>query len=291
MRSMTGFGAAGARESTFQLRAEVRAVNHKFLQLKIRLPSELAFLEPEVEELVRTRLDRGSVALNVSASGGASLSPIALDVAAARRYKALLVKLARELDLKAEVALEDIARMPGVLSTQSDTRALQRGRRALLKVVAAALDALDEMREREGKALARDLAKHGAAIARITARIETRMPLVVQTHHANLQRRVEELLGSRGSVQPQDLAREVALLADKLDVSEEIARLHSHLGQLDALCAKTTPVGRQLEFLVQEFLREANTVGSKCNDATVAHDVVELKTTIERLREQVQNVE
>ena len=288
---MTGFGAASASESTLALRAEVRAVNHKFLQLKIRLPSELAFLEPDVEELVRTRLDRGSVALNITASGGAALSPIALDLAAARRYKALLSKLAKELGLKPEIKLEDVARMPGVLSAQADPKSLQRGRRAVLHVVAAALDALDEMREREGKALAHDLAKHGAAIARIAARIDARMPSVVAAHHANLQRRVDELLGPRGGVQPADLAREVALIADKLDVSEEIARLKSHLGQLDALCAKNGPVGRQLEFLVQEFLREANTVGSKCNDASVAHDVVELKTSIERLREQVQNVE
>ncbi|MFM7298248.1 MAG: YicC family protein, partial [Planctomycetota bacterium] len=164
-------------------------------------------------------------------------------------------------------------------------------RSVLLAVVDAALDALGEMREREGAALARDLGLRGATIAAIVERIRARMPLVVRTHQENLHKRVAELLGPGTALAPADLAREIALIADRLDVTEELTRLASHLGQLQALCAKRTPVGRQLDFLVQEFLREANTIGSKCNDAEVAHAVVELKTEIERLREQVQNVE
>jgi uncharacterized protein (TIGR00255 family) len=117
------------------------------------------------------------------------------------------------------------------------------------------------------------------------------MPTVVREHQQSLEKRVAELLDGRFQLQPADLAREVALLADKLDVSEELSRLKSHLAQLDALFERSGPVGRQLDFLVQELLREANTIGSKCNDAAVAHSVVEIKTHIERLREQVQNVE
>jgi uncharacterized protein (TIGR00255 family) len=292
MRSMTGFGAAQRNEGALALRAEVRSVNHKFLQLKLRLPNELALLEPEVEELVRERLERGSVALNVTSHGAAALSAIELNLTVAKRYKALLTKLGKELGLEARVTLEDIAKLPGVFTAEPDTKSLSRGRKALLAVVSAALDSLGEMREREGAALAKDLAKHGAAIKKIVADIERRMPVVARTHQENVVRRVNELVGERASaVAPADLAREIALIADKLDVSEEIARLSSHLAQLDVLARKPGSVGRQLEFLIQEFLREANTVGSKCNDATVAHDVIELKTLIERLREQVQNVE
>jgi uncharacterized protein (TIGR00255 family) len=282
MRSMTGFGAAQRSEGHLTLRAEVRAVNHKFLQLKLRLPSELA---------VRGRLERGSVSVNVTSHGAAELSPIELNLTVAKRYKALLSRLAKEIGVERDIRLDDFAQLPGVFTAEPDSRALQRGRKALLAVVASALDALEEMREREGQALAKDLAKHGAAIERIVAAIQARMPAVVKAHQENLKRRVAELIGEKGAVSPLDLAREVALLADRLDVSEEVSRLESHLSQLAVLVKKPGSVGRQLEFLVQEFLREANTIGSKCNDARVAHDVIELKTSIERLREQVQNVE
>jgi uncharacterized protein (TIGR00255 family) len=288
---MTGFGSAQKSRGELTLRAEVRAVNHKFLQLKIRLPLELAFLEPDVEELVRGRLERGSVSLNVTSHGAAALMPVELNLVVAKRYKALLARLAKELQIEREIDLDDFAQLPGVFAAEPDTRALQRGRKMLLEVVSAALDALGEMRAREGAALAKDLSKNGAAVSKIVGRIEKRMPVVVKAHQETLHRRVAELMGAATTLAPGDLAREVALLADRLDVSEELARLASHLSQLDVLLAKQVPVGRQLEFLVQEFLREANTVGSKCNDAAVAHDVIELKTLIERLREQVQNVE
>lgn len=291
MRSMTGLGAASKGAGALQLSAEVRSVNHKFLQLKLRLPSELAPLEPEVEALVRRRLERGSVTVNVTSHGAAQLSAVALDVDVAKRYRLQLVKLARELGIEPRIDLAHIAALPGVFSSEADSKAMQRGRKLLLEVVEAALDSLAEMREREGKALARDLAKHAAAIKKLTGAIGARMPVVVRAHQDNLRKRVAELIGEKSALAPNDLAREVATLADRLDVSEELARLESHLSQLDVLQRRDGSVGRQLDFLVQEFLREANTIGSKCSDAQVAHTVVELKTSIERLREQVQNVE
>lgn len=291
MRSMTGFGSASRSEKGLALRAEVRAVNHKFLQLKLRIPDELAALEPEVEARVRERLERGAVNLNVSLDSAAALAPLELDVATAQRYLQLLERLKHELKLASPVNLDDIARLPGVFHSAPDSKVVAEARAALLAVVDAALDSLAEMREREGAALAKDLAARGASIATIVARIRTRMPTVVRTHQENLHKRVAELLGPGTALAPTDLAREIALIADRLDVTEELTRLDSHLGQLGALCAKKAPVGRQLDFLVQEFLREANTIGSKCSDAEVAHAVVELKSEIERLREQVQNVE
>lgn len=291
MRSMTGFGAASVQRAALALRAEVRAVNHKFLQLKVRLPGELVFLEPDVEELVRSRLERGAVTLNITSHGAAALSPIELNLPVARRYKALLARLAKEIGAEPRIELDAFAALPGVFNAEPDTKALQIGRKALLAVVAAALDDLESMRTREGAALARDLAKHVAEIARLVKRIEGRMPVVVRTLQENLHKRVSDLVGQTLTIQPADLAREIALLADRLDVSEELTRLKSHVEHFGALAKKSGAVGRQLDFLVQELLREANTIGSKCNDAEVAHAVVELKTSIERLREQVQNVE
>jgi uncharacterized protein (TIGR00255 family) len=291
MRSMTGFGSASRSEQGLALRAEVRAVNHKFLQLKLRLPDELAALEPEIEARVRERLERGAVNLNVSLDSAAALAPLELDLALAQRYRELLDRLNYELRLGAKLGLDDIARLPGVFHSAADSKRVAEARSVLLAVVDAALESLAEMREREGAALAKDLASRGASIAALVARIRARMPTVVRTHQENLHRRVAELLGPGSNLAPTDLAREIALIADRLDVTEELTRLDSHLGQLGALCAKKAPVGRQLDFLVQEFLREANTIGSKCSDAEVAHAVVELKSEIERLREQVQNVE
>lgn len=288
---MTGFGAAAAEHGGVSLRAEVRTVNHKHLQVKLRLPSEFLQFEADVEELVKKKLDRGAVSLNVHLASTARVGgpQVRADVAA-RLHKDLL-KLARELKLEPRLSLDTLAQLPGVVAGSLDPLTLEHESKLLFKVVQAALVALESMREAEGRALAADLRKHRKALEKLTAAVEKRMPLVVQGHHAALERRVEELLGNRLGVSPGDLAREVALLADKLDVSEELARLKSHFAQFDAILDRSGPVGRQLDFLVQEFLRETNTIGSKCTDANVAHAVVEMKTAIERLREQVQNVE
>jgi uncharacterized protein (TIGR00255 family) len=178
-----------------------------------------------------------------------------------------------------------------VTNSGLELRALEREKKLLLKVVQSALEAMESMREAEGRALALDLKKNRKLLEQLAHQIEKRMPIVVASQHAALTRRVEELLAGRAPLANGDLAREVALIADKLDVAEELTRLRSHFAQFDAILARSGPVGRQLDFLVQELLRESNTIGSKCTDAEVAHAVVEMKTAIERLREQVQNVE
>jgi uncharacterized protein (TIGR00255 family) len=293
MRSMTGFGAAQAtaKGRGAALRVEVRAVNHKFLQVKVRMPQDLSFLESEVEELVRKRLERGAVQLNVFASGPSGVETVAIDHARLASYQKELARLAKQLALADGVKLDTLLALPGVVGTGVDASALEKREKEVLALVGRALDALGEMREVEGRALAKDLAKHANEIQKLVARIEKRMPEVVAAHREALTKRVGELLGPSHKLAPTDLAREVALLADKLDVSEELSRLASHLAQLATITKKDGQVGRQLDFLVQEIFREANTIGSKCSDAQVAHFVVELKTLIERLREQVQNVE
>src|SRR5688572_14386959 len=254
MRSMTGFGAAAVEKGGLALRAEVRAVNHRYLQVKLRLPSELAFLEPEVERAVRQKVERGALSLSVSATGTAALRAPQVDAAAARAYKQKLEKLARELDLEPRVDLALITGLPGVIGGDVDEGELEREARLLKQAVAAALDALQEMREREGAALARDLKRSAKAIAGLVQKIQRRMPQVVRAHHDALKQRVGELLEGRAGPSDADLARELALLADRLDVTEELTRLSSHIAQLDVLLVRTGAVGRQLDFLVQEFL-------------------------------------
>jgi uncharacterized protein (TIGR00255 family) len=291
MRSMTGFGSAASEQAGLALRAEVRTVNHKHLQVKVRLPAQLSFVEPDLEELVRKRLDRGSVSVAVTHSLVRGTSGIAVNAEAAQRYHKLLMKLAKELGLRAEVSLDTLAALPGVIGEQVSEKTLGREARAVLETVGLALDALDRMRAAEGRALQTELRKYARSIARTAAAIEKRMPEVVVAHQQSLAKRVQDLIGNRYQLEPADLAREVALLADKLDVTEELARLKSHFAQLETLLGQAGPVGRQLDFLVQELFREVNTIGSKCNDAGVAQSVVAMKSELERLREQVQNIE
>jgi uncharacterized protein (TIGR00255 family) len=290
LRSMTGFGAGQASASGLSVRAEIRSVNHRHLQAKLRLPGEAAHLEPELEGLVKRSLGRGAVTVvvHLTRDGGSAAGRIDEEVAEA--YAKRLASLASRLGLDGTVELGDLLPLPGVVASRDD-RADEKLDRLVTKAVRAALADLVTMREREGEALVQDLQKHADAIDKLMRRIGKRMPTVVRNHQANLRRRVEDLLGDRAEVSSADLARELAILADRLDVSEELSRLEAHLGQLAALLAKGGTIGRKLDFLAQEFFREANTVGSKCSDAKVTHTVVDLKTSIERLREQVQNVE
>lgn len=300
LRSMTGFGAALLADGDVSVRIEVRSVNHRHLQVKARLPAEHGQLESDIEALVRTHVERGAVTVNVNLERARAASPAKIDAGVARRYKAEIEALARELALDGEVSVETLLAMPGVIATSEDDSQREREAKLVMKCMARALAELVAMREREGASLGADLKKNSAAIEKVKARLEKRMPKALLEHHKHLHERVEELLahgarksasGRSVSIEGADLAREIALIADKMDVSEEFTRLASHLSQMEKMLGSDKPVGRQLDFLVQEFLREANTIGSKCSDAEAAHAVVELKTLIERLREQVQNVE
>ena len=289
LRSMTGFGAAAGEAAGRALRVEVRAVNHRHLQVKTRVASEVQSLEPEIEALVRKRLRRGMVHLNIQVERASTGIEDAIDVEAAERYREVLAELSLRFGGGGAIPVETVLALPGVVSSSAETEI--RDSKSVLKLVGAALDELERMREAEGAALAADLHKNAKAIAKLVARIEKRCPKVVREHHAALAKRAGELLGDSNAIDPRDLARELALLADKLDVSEELSRLESHLEQLDKFLEAGGDIGRKLDFLVQEIFREANTIGSKCSDAPTAHMVVDVKTHIERLREQVQNVE
>jgi uncharacterized protein (TIGR00255 family) len=293
---MTGFGSAAQAEGPFSVRAEIRSVNHRFLQVKIRLPAELVHLETDVEALIKKKLERGSIAAHIAVQRQQGALAPKVDVEVARAYQKALGELSAGLGIARELSLETLVTLPGVLGPSEDGRLIEREAELVLAVVVRALESLGEMREHEGSSLRADLARSAESIENLVAKIEKRMPVVVREHHKNLQKRVGELLAGDGTrtravLAANDLAREIALLADRMDVSEELARLKSHLDQWEKLLAKGGGIGRQLDFLVQELLREANTIGSKCSDAKVAQTVVELKTWIERLREQVQNVE
>ena len=291
MRSMTGFGAATHAEPTVPLRVEIRSVNHRHLQVKTKLPGDLQFLESDIEELVRGRIDRGAVSVSVTFSSPTAMNAVTVNTDTAKRYKKLLTGLAKDLGLAPDLGLDTLAGLPGVIGGDVDKRSMQQVPRAVRAVVTEALDALGRMRDREGAAMLRDLQKNAKLIGKVVARIAKRMPRVVKQHQKTLHARVQDLLGGNTTIQAQDLAREVALIADRMDVSEELTRLDSHLVELARLLAKDGAVGRRLDFLVQELHREANTIGSKTNDLDLSRTVLDLRAAIERLREQVQNLE
>jgi len=290
---MTGFGSARRGARGLAVDVEVRSVNHRFLQVKSRLPSPWTGFEPEIEEEVRKRLERGSVYVNVAARHTAPERQLRLNLPLARRYADLLRTLGRSLRLDGSLGIEDLAALPGVLGApEPDLREMEQEFVAVRGALSGALSRLVAMREREGKALARDLDRRCAALEKGVGRVAKRAPAVVAAYREKLRRRLAELLEGAGTApREEDLAREAALFADRCDVSEEITRLRAHLGEFRRTLRRPGAVGRTLDFLVQEIFRETNTIGSKAADAEIASEVVALKGELERVREQVQNVE
>jgi uncharacterized protein (TIGR00255 family) len=290
IRSMTGFGAGRGTCEGEEVDVEVRSVNHKYCEVKVRIPRELSALEHEVVRSVKERLARGGVDVAVRrTNAGSSLAP-RVDVALAESYARAFAEIQARLGLPGSVTLADVLTAEGVV--RLDERAVdpERVGEAVRRAVGAALGHLVVMRAREGEALARDLALRLDEVERLVASVATMAPEAVEQYRARLAERVAEL--SRGlPVDPARLAQEVAIFADRTDVAEEVTRLRSHLAQVRALLGVSEPSGRKLDFLVQEMHREANTIGSKSQHGDIAGVVVSLKAEIERMREQVQNVE
>jgi len=290
IRSMTGFGAGKGGEGGEAVEAEIRSVNHKFCEVKVRLPRELGALETEITRWVKDRLARGGIDVSIRRSSSrAALSP-RVDADLAAEYARAFEDVRTRLGLAGGVALSDVLAAAGVVTLEERSVDVEAARGSVAAAIASALEGLLSMREREGVALARDLEGRLAVVEAIAARLAEAAPRTLESYRVRLEERVAEL--SRGlAPDPVRLATEVALFADRTDVTEELTRLASHVAQLRALLASGEPAGRKMDFLVQEMHREANTVGSKSQSAEAAAAVVNLKAEIERMREQVQNVE
>jgi uncharacterized protein (TIGR00255 family) len=290
IRSMTGFGAGRGSAGGEDVDVEIRSVNHKYAEVKVRLPRELAALEQEVVRAVKERLARGGIDVSVrrSTPGGGVVPRV--DVAVAEAYARAFQEIQARLGLPGALSLSDVLAAEGVVRLEERAVDLDAAGEALRRAVAASLDALAAMRAREGEALARDLSTRLGSVEAAFGRVAELSPQVVEHYRARLEERIAEL--TRGvPLDPARLVQEVALFADRTDVAEEITRLRSHVAQVRHLLASAEPAGRKLDFLVQEMHREVNTIGSKSQSAELASLVVGLKAEIERMREQVQNVE
>ena len=290
MRSMTGCGSGRAEQGGWEVTAEVKTVNHRFLDFGLRLPRNLAFLEPVIREKVGARLKRGHVEvfLNVVPTDASSREVVA-DEELAKAYFAAAKKIASAAGVKNDLRLRDVMTMEGVAVTAEREMDPDTVRSACGTAMTEALNQLTAMREREGAHLREDLAAHLRAAAELREKILERAPAVVEEYRTRLEGRIKKL-GAEG-VDPQRLAQEVALMADRCAIDEELSRLDSHIGQMTRYLEAEEEIGKKMDFLIQEMNREANTIGSKASDAAIAQHVVDLKSEIEKLREQIQNVE
>ncbi|PYO50866.1 MAG: YicC family protein, partial [Gemmatimonadetes bacterium] len=265
-------------------------VNHRFFSPNLKLPSAFARWEGEIRELLRQKIARGHVTLTARVDRQAASGSV-IDQVRLAQYASELKELQKKHSLGGEVDLATLLRLPDVVSTPSEEMDSAAGE-ALAAIVAKAADNLIVMRRSEGALLAAFLLERIAAVESRLARIETRAPVRLKEHHERVKRTVGELLAGAGA-DPQRIAQEIAILADKLDVAEELDRFRSHLAAFRETAQSKTadPVGKRLGFILQEMVREANTIGSKASDAQIQEDVIATKEELERIREQVENLE
>ena len=292
IKSMTGYGRQEGAWRAGSLTVELRAVNHRFCEVVVRLPRFLSSLEDAVKRTVLRRVLRGRVEVSGSLQGGReSVKTVSLDRSLAKQYHRALRDLQRHLGVGGTIDLAMLAGARELISVTEQPLADDRDvQRTLLRLVGRALSDLDAMRRREGGVLSRDIKKRVQVIGHSRTLIERRVPAVVQAYFSRMKSRVEKLLGGESP----DLGRlnqELALYADRCDVTEEVIRLGSHLAQFGEGLKGRDAVGRTLDFLLQEMGREVNTIGSKANDAQITVHVVRMKGELEKIREQVQNIE
>lgn len=291
MKSMTGFGRGEARQGDTTWVVECSSVNRKQLEISINLPRDLHDLETQIRNQIAADCSRGRI--NVSLRGDRPATEDAmprLDEAVAARYLEDLRGMSARLGISAELSLSELIRLPGVLVNESRETVAEEIWPVVQVALTAALEQFIAMRKAEGDNLRKEIEMRLTTIETLAASIAEKAPLVPEHQRAVLRQRLEQA-GLPLPLDDERLLKEIALFADRTDISEEISRAASHLKQFRSYMSSGEPVGRSLDFLVQEFFREFNTMGSKCNNSEIAHHVVSAKTELEKIREQIQNVE
>lgn len=291
MRSMTGYGRGQTGYNGTQFSVEVNSVNRKQSDVTISLPRELTELEPRIRDLINSRVSRGRLNVVVAHHNGSSAAPVlALDTALARTYYAAMLELKRDLNAAGEVGIETILRAPGVLRMPEEQLCVEETWPHVESALQTALGNLVQMREEEGKHLAKDLIKRLKVVRQSLRTIRQLHPGVLQRFRQSIHERIQRA-GIDLPLDDERLVKEVIFFADKCDIAEELTRLESHFAQFAHHLRKNEPVGRTLEFMTQEIYRELNTLGSKANDVAISQLVVTCKAEMEKIREQIQNIE
>lgn len=288
--SMTGFGEVQHVAEGVSYVLELRSLNSRYFKANIKLAEHLSVFESEVDKLLRARLTRGSIFYTLRVKDTRAEAAQEINQAALQSYVTQMKSIA---DGSTTIDLASLVLLPGVCQpAELDEAQRQREWRIIEQMTTEVIDRLLQMRTTEGVTICEDLLAHAAIIREHLAAVAERAPVVLQEYHQRLLQRTNALIEqAKLQLQLDDLKREVALFAERCDINEEVSRLGAHLDQFEKLCRGNEVAGRKLDFLTQEMLREANTIGSKANDATIAHHIVEIKGAIDRLKEQVQNVE
>ena len=291
IKSMTGYGRARKTLNKRDITVEVRSVNNRYLDCTVKMPRMYTFAEDAIKQRVQKAISRGKVDVYISVDASAAdVAKVTVNRELAAGYAAALQELAQVCGTEPHVTAEQLARFPDVLTVTKVDEDLETVSSDLCEVLEEALESYNAMRAVEGKKLAEDILNRLDTIESYTAQVEQRSPETVKEYREKLTARMQEVLQST-TIDPQRILTEAAIYADKVAVDEETVRLRSHVAQLRTMVESDEPMGRKMDFLIQEVNREANTTGSKCNDVEIARVVVGLKAEVEKMREQVQNVE
>ena len=289
--SMTGYGSAKGSVEGQEITVELKSVNNRYLDCSVRLPRNFLFAEDTVKQAVSAGVSRGKVDVFVSAQASQdSGTVVSVNEELSRGYRDAVARIAETLGLESGLNAFSLARFPDVLTVERRELDKDKAAAALSEITAKAVEEFNAMREREGERLRRDMLGKLETIEGLVSIVEERSPQTVKEYRERLEARLRDILADR-SLDEQRVITEAAIFADRTAVDEETVRLRSHIAQFRTMLEEGSPIGRKMDFLVQEFNRESNTIGSKCSDASLAKVVVDLKSEIEKIREQLQNVE
>lgn len=293
IKSMTGFGRAEYSDGKRNIIVEIKAVNHKYSELYVRIPRRYSFAEEHIKNAVKEYVSRGKIDISVVVDNLTDDDvTVKLNTAVVKQYIGCLNQLREEYGLAGEIDLQFVSSLPDVMKTAPDVEDEQEILKGFLVPVREAAAGLDRMRALEGARLSEDLIMRGRLISDMVDEIEKNAPLVAENYRIRLGERINELLSGKNVVTEERIAAEVALFADKCNITEEIVRLRSHCRQLEEIIEKSSgPCGKKLDFLVQEMNREANTICSKANFLEITNTALDVKSEIDKIREQVQNIE
>ncbi|NLN14163.1 MAG: YicC family protein [Tissierellia bacterium] len=292
IRSMTGYGKGEYENELYRFTVEIKSVNHRYGDVLVKLPRHISYLEDTIKKRVKESLKRGKIDIYINLEYiKESAIDVKVDIPLALSYKEALEDLVKNLKLEEEIKLDDILTMDEIVRTERRELDEDLLEECLMNALDMAIENILQMRLKEGQELKEDLLLKLDLIQDMLELVDERAPLVVEEYRDKLRERISELLDDSLEIDEDRLSIEVAIFADKCSIDEEIVRLRSHIKQFKSILEEDNPVGRKLDFLVQEFNREINTIGSKANDMEISKYVVDLKAEVEKIREQIQNIE
>ena len=290
IKSMTGYGKATLSQDQKEYQVEIKSVNHRYLDISVKMPRTLSYLEEEVKKAIATKVKRGKIDVFITFENNSSEGKeIKINTEIAKIYVDELKKLAKQEDILANIEVTEISKFPDVLSIQNNQED-ETIKVELIETVSHATDKLVQMRAVEGNKMAEDLLIRIQAIQEKVKEISSLSTGLIEEYVVKLEGRIKEILKNQ-EVDETRLAQEIVIYADKCSVEEEVTRLKSHISQFEKLLKTDEPIGKKLDFIIQEMNRETNTIGSKANHLEITNDVIDIKTELENIREQIQNIE